>query len=186
MSALIHPTAEVSDEAIIGDNTKIWNFSGVREKAKIGSNCNIGRNVYIDVGVKIGNNCKIQNNVNIYEGVMIEDEVFLGPSMTFTNDLFPRAGNQEWKLVSTLVKKGATIGANATVICGITINECAMIGAGSVVTKDVPAYALVIGNPAKTIGYVCKCGQKSDEGRMTCEKCCNISDASSEVELWTR
>jgi len=160
----IHETADVSKQAKIGKGTKIWHQAQVRENAKIGENCNIGKGVYIDFDVKIGNNCKIQNYVSIYCGVAVEDDVFIGPSVTFTNDLYPRAfiWNDE-KVVSTLVKKGASIGANATIICGITIGKYAIIGAGSVVTKDVPNHGLVYGNPAELKGFVCECGRKLDE-----------------------
>ncbi|PKP54474.1 MAG: N-acetyltransferase [Candidatus Altiarchaeales archaeon HGW-Altiarchaeales-3] len=156
----IHKTAEVSKEAKIGKGTGIWHQAQVRENAEIGENCNIGKGVYVDFGVKIGNNCKIQNYVSIYHGVEIEDDVFIGPSVTFTNDLYPRAfiWNEE-KVSRTRVKKGASIGANSTIICGITIGEYAMIGAGSVVTKDVPDNALVYGNPAKIKGCVSKDGR---------------------------
>lgn len=166
----IHNTAEVSNEANIGNNTKIWNLAQVRENATIGENCIISKNVYIDSDVTIGNNVKIQNNVNVYHGVTIEDDVFCGPSITFTNDFYPRAFNSNWKVTPTLVKKGASIGANATIVCGNTIGEYAMIGSGSVVTKDVEPYSLVVGNPAKKIGYVCKCGEKLDD-KMYCRNC---------------
>lgn len=160
----IHPTAEVSEKAKIGNNCKIWHQAQIRENAEIGNNCNIGKGVYIDFGVKIGNNCKIQNYVSIYHGVIIEDDVFIGPSVTFTNDLYPRAfiWNEE-KVSKTLVMKGASIGANSTIVCGIKIGKYSMIGAGSVVTKDVPDYALVYGNPAKINGFVCECGRKLEE-----------------------
>jgi len=171
MSVFIHETAEVSPKATIGDNTKIWNQAQVREDAVIGANCIISKNVYIDTGVTIGEHVKIQNNVNIYSGVTIEDDVFLGPSMTFTNDMFPRSRNLNWQITKTLVKKGASIGANATIICGVTIGEFAMIGAGAVVTKDVPPHALVVGNPAKKIGSVCKCGMRTLDESMVCENC---------------
>jgi len=167
----IHSTADVSEDADIGDGTKIWNHAQVRENAKIGSNCIISKNVYIDTGVKIGNNVKIQNNVNVYNGVTIEDDVFLGPSMTFTNDKNPRAVNHDWKITETFVKKGASIGANATIVCGITIGEYAMVGAGAVVTKDVPQHVLVVGNPAKAIGYVCICGVKLKDEYILCGEC---------------
>lgn len=165
-----HPTAEVSSQAKVGDNTKVWNQAQIREDAEIGENCIIGKNVYIDEGVHIGSGVKIQNNVNVYHGVTVEDDVFLGPSMTFTNDRTPRAFNPEWKVWETLVKKGASIGANATIRCGITIGEFAMVGAGSVVTKDVPAFALVVGNPARQIGWVCKCGARFDDDGL-CHEC---------------
>lgn len=151
MEYFVHNTAEVNEKAKIGKNTKIWNLAQVRENAEIGENCIISKNVYIDENVRIGNNCKIQNNVNVYHGVIIEDDVFCGPSMTFTNDLFPRAFNKDWKITNTVVKRGASIGANATIVCGVTIGEYAMVGAGSVVTKDVEPYTLVAGNPAKFI-----------------------------------
>ena len=169
-NVFIHPTAEVSDSAKIGDGTKIWNQAQVRNDTEIGENCIISKNVYIDEHVKIGDRVKVQNNVNVYHGVTVEDDVFLGPSMTFTNDMFPRAFNADWEISDTLVKKGASIGANSTIRCGITINEYAMVGCGSTVTKDVLAYALVVGNPAKRIAWVCKCGQKLDKN-LKCLKC---------------
>ena len=170
MSVFIHQTAEVSENAVIGDGTKIWNLAQVRENTKIGENCIISKNVYIDTGVVLGDRVKVQNNVNVYHGVEVEDDVFLGPSMTFTNDFYPRAFNADWEITETRVKKGASIGANATIVCGNTIGEYAMIGSGSVVTKDVPAYALMVGNPAKQIGWVCECGQKLGKD-FKCPKC---------------
>lgn len=167
---LIHSTAEVSDKAVIGNGTKIWNQAQVRNDAVLGENCIISKNVYIDEYVHIGNRVKVQNNVNIYHGVTIEDDVFLGPSMTFTNDMYPRSFNTNWKITETFVKKGASIGANATIRCGITIGEYATVGSGSVVTKDVLPQALVVGNPAHQIGWVCKCGFKLDESGK-CEEC---------------
>lgn len=169
-NVFIHNTAEVSDSAVIGAETKIWNQAQVRNDAVLGEKCIISKNVYIDEHVKIGNRVKIQNNVNVYHGVTIEDDVFLGPSMTFTNDMYPRAFNTNWKITETLVKKGASIGANATIRCGVTIGEYATVGSGSVVTKDVPTHALVVGNPAHQIGWVCKCGFKLDKNGA-CTEC---------------
>ncbi len=171
MSVTIHPTAEVSADAAVGDNTKIWNHAQVREGAKIGEDCIISKNVYIDTGVTVGARCKLQNNVNVYHGVTLEDDVFVGPSATFTNDMFPRAANAAWQVTPTLVKTGASIGANATVVCGVTIGKYAMVGAGAVVTKDIPAHALAVGNPARIIGYVCRCGQRLPSGQTVCEMC---------------
>jgi len=169
-NVFIHETAEVSEKAQIGKGTKIWNNTQVREGAKIGENCIFGKNVYIDFDVKIGNGVKIQNNVNVYHGVEIEDDVFVGPSATFTNDMYPRAFVSDFKVIETTVKKGASIGANATIICGITIGEYAMIGAGSVVSKDVADHTLVAGNPARAVGLVCKCGFRFDRD-LHCSNC---------------
>lgn len=166
----IHPTAEVSKAAVIGDGTKVWNQAQVREGARIGEQCIISKNVYIDENVSIGSRVKIQNNVNVYHGVTVEDDVFLGPSMTFTNDMFPRAFSADWKVSETVVRRGASIGANATIRCGVEIGEYATVGAGSTVTKDVPPHALVAGNPARRIGWVCKCGFKLNENG-TCTNC---------------
>ncbi len=155
---MIHKSAYVED-AEIGDGTDIWHFVHVRKGAKIGKNCNIGKGVYVDLNVVIGDNCKIQNFATIYQGVTISNDVFIGPHVCFTNDIRPRAfmwGDN--RLVKTVVKNGASIGANATIIAGVTIGEYAMVGAGSVVTKDVPDYGLVVGNPAKVVGKVDKNG----------------------------
>lgn len=154
----IHKSAYVEEGAEIGEGTRIWHFAHVRRGARIGKNCNIGKDVYIDVNVEIGNNVKIQNGVSVYHGVVVEDDVFLGPHMTFTNDLYPRAFNRDWQVVPTRVRRGASIGAHATIICGVTIGEYAMVAAGAVVTKDVPPYGLVIGNPARLRGFVCRWG----------------------------
>ncbi len=170
MAGFIHHTAEVSDQAQIGDETKIWSMVQIREGSMIGRGCNVGRNVYIDTDVKIGNRVKIQNNVNVYRGVVVEDDVFLGPSMTFTNDFYPRSFNDDWKVTPTLIRKGASLGANVTVVCGHTIGEYAMVGSGSVVTRDVADYALVAGNPAKQIGWVCRCGHRLDK-EFRCPAC---------------
>ncbi|MBN2014534.1 MAG: N-acetyltransferase [Candidatus Altiarchaeota archaeon] len=166
-NVFIHPTAEVSEKAVIGEGTRIWHFAQVRENSKIGKNCIIGKSSYIDVDVKIGDRVKIQNFVSVYHGVVVEDDVFLGPSMTFTNDMYPRAANSDFKVYQTLVKKGASIGANSTIICGTTIGRYAMIGSGSVVTGDVPDHALVYGNPAKLRGFVCECGRRLEEEKVT-------------------
>lgn len=158
-----HPTAIVESEKI-GEGAKIWHFAHIRENADIGKNCNIGKSVYIDTDVKIGENVKIQNFSSIYKGVEIENDVFVGPSVTFTNDLHPRAFIwTEDRIGQTIVKKGSSIGANSTIICGIIIGEYAMIGAGSVVTKDVPPFGLVYGNPARLKGFVCYCGKKLEK-----------------------
>lgn len=162
----IHPSAHVSEGATIGRGTKIWINSQIREGAVIGERCIISKDTYIDANVKIGSRAKIQNGVSVYHGVEIGDDVFVGPNATFTNDRVPRAFNADWTVSETRVGKGASIGANATVVCGHSIGEYAMIGAGSVVTKDVPAHALVLGNPARVAGYVCRCGYRLDaEGR---------------------
>ncbi len=165
---MIHPTADVSSEAVIGQGAKIWQHCQVREGAIIGENCILSKDVYVDSNVHIGNNVKIQNGVSVYHGVTLEDGVFCGPHCTFTNDLQPRAINadgtlksaDDWVVDETRVKKGASIGAHATVVCGVTIGEWAMIGAGAVVTHDVPDYGLVYGNPARLRGFVCPCGEK--------------------------
>ncbi|RLJ00930.1 MAG: N-acetyltransferase [Candidatus Aenigmatarchaeota archaeon] len=155
-----HKTAVVETDEI-GEGTKIWHFAHVREMVKIGKNCNIGKSCYIDESVEISDNVKIQNFVSVYKGVDIEENVFIGPSVTFTNDLNPRSfiWNEE-KITRTTIKKGVSIGANSTIVCGIKIGEYALIGAGSVVTKNVPPFGLVYGNPAKLKGCVCYCGEK--------------------------
>ena len=176
---MIHKSAYVEDGAEIDDDTNIWHFVHIREGAEIGKNCNIGKGVYIDTKVKIGDNCKIQNFATVYQGVKIGNNVFIGPHVCFTNDLRPRATiwNEE-RLVETIVKDGSSVGANSTIIAGIIIGKYAMIGAGSVVTKNVPDYGLVFGNPAKLKGFVCKCGTKldkktEDKGKivLVCQKC---------------
>ena len=156
----IHPTAIVESKNI-GDGTRIWHFVHIRDGAIIGKNCNIGKSVYIDTGVVIGDRVKIQNFATIYRGVTIEDDVFIGPAVVFTNDLYPRAFIWgEDRIVETKVRKGASIGANATIVCGVEVGEYAMVGAGSVVTKDVPPHGLVYGNPARLRSFVCYCGRR--------------------------
>ena len=178
MSIFIHEAAHVSPAADIGDGTKIWINSQVREYAKIGKNCIISKDTYIDEYAIIGDRVKIQNGVSVYHGVTIEDDVFVGPNATFTNDHIPRAFNTSWQISQTIIKKGASIGANATIICGVTIGEYAMIGAGSVVTKDVPAYTLVVGNPSRHIGYVCKCGGRLSDDNI-CIQCGEFIEVKS-------
>jgi UDP-2-acetamido-3-amino-2,3-dideoxy-glucuronate N-acetyltransferase len=161
----VHESSYVDDGCTIGAGTKIWHFSHVMTGARIGERCNIGQNVVISPQVVIGHNVKIQNNVSIYTGVILEDDVFCGPSMVFTNVVNPRSHvsrKDEYK--TTLVKRGASIGANATVVCGHTIGAFAFIGAGAVVTRDVPDYALIIGNPGRISGWVCECGVKLASG----------------------
>jgi UDP-2-acetamido-3-amino-2,3-dideoxy-glucuronate N-acetyltransferase len=174
----IHPTAEVSEKTHIGAGTSIWHQAQVREGAVLGENCIIGKGVYVDAGVRIGNNVKIQNYVSLYHGVTVEDGVFIGPHVCFTNDLLPRAINPDgslkaaadWVVSETLVKKGASLGANSTIRCGVTIGEWALVGSGSVVTRDVPRHGMVFGNPAKLKGYVCYCGHKLIEVGITDEE----------------
>lgn len=174
MTFFAHPTAIIEEGAIIGDNTKIWQFSHVMKSAVIGDNCILGQNVQVANEVVLGNNVKVQNNVSIYTGVICEDDVFLGPSMVFTNVINPRAFiSRKNEFNKTIVKKCASIGANATIVCGNTIGEYAMIGAGAVITKDVPAYALLVGNPAKQIAWVSEYGHKlefNNKGEATCKE----------------
>jgi len=167
-----HPSAVIDEGCIIGKGTKVWHFSHIMPNCTIGENCNIGQNVVISPGVILGNNVKIQNNVSIYTGVTCEDDVFLGPSMVFTNVNNPRSAvNRRDQYSKTVVKKGASIGANATIVCGHDIGQFAFIGAGAVVTKNVPDYALVVGNPAKQMGWMSEYGHRlkfDAEGRATC------------------
>lgn len=174
----VHESSYVDEGAEIGAGTKIWHFCHVMPRTQIGEQCNIGQNVLVASDVKIGRNVKIQNNVSLYTGVIVEDDVFLGPSMVFTNVMNPRSHiNRKNEYLQTLVKRGASIGANATVVCGTTIGRYSFIGAGSVVTRDVPDYALVHGNPARVRGWMCQCGIKlqfvTDGGkdRATCGTC---------------
>ncbi|MEQ8304028.1 MAG: acyltransferase [Cyclobacteriaceae bacterium] len=167
-----HETAVIDEGCQIGSGTKIWHFSHIMPKCKIGMNCNIGQNVVISPDVILGDNVKVQNNVSIYTGVTCEDDVFLGPSMVFTNVVNPRSAvNRRGQYSKTLVKKGASIGANATIVCGHNIGRFAFIGAGAVVTKEVPDYALVIGNPAKQTGWMSEYGHKLEFDEMGLAKC---------------
>ena len=160
----IHPTAIVEDGAEIGAGTNVWHFVHVRSGARIGERCVLGKSVFVDAGAVVGSGCRIQNFVSIYSGVTLEDDVFVGPSAVFTNDRYPRASGDDWQPLPTLVRRGASIGANATLLCGITIGEWAVVGAGAVLTQDVEPHRLVVGNPAKAVGWVCRCGRKVPEG----------------------
>ena len=174
MSApFVHASAFVDDGATIGAGTRIWHFCHVNPGAVIGERCSLGQNVVIMPGVRIGNNVKIQNNVSVYEGVTMEDDVFCGPSMVFTNVVNPRSHvSRKHEYQPTLVRRGATIGANATVLCGTTLGTYAFVAAGAVVTKDVPAFALVAGVPARRIGWMCRCGERLDDaGNGPCAAC---------------
>jgi UDP-2-acetamido-3-amino-2,3-dideoxy-glucuronate N-acetyltransferase len=171
----VHESSYVDEPCFIGPGTKIWHFSHVMKNSTMGSGCNIGQNVVISPDVTIGNNVKIQNNVSVYTGCILEDDVFCGPSMVFTNVINPRshvARKDEYK--TTLVRRGASLGANCTVVCGTTVGRYAFVGAGSVVTRDVPDYALAYGNPARVRGWMCACGigmEFGADGRGTCEAC---------------
>ena len=172
---MIHPTALVEEGAQVGAETKIWHRSHVREGARIGDRCTVGFCVYVDTDVVVGDDCKIQNHVSLYRGVELEDEVFVGPSATFTNDLHPRASADAWDVVPTRVRRGASIGANATIVCGVEIGEWAMVAAGAVVTTDVPPHGLVRGAPARLHAWVCACGATvatvAEPMPLTCPSC---------------
>jgi UDP-2-acetamido-3-amino-2,3-dideoxy-glucuronate N-acetyltransferase len=181
-AAFIHSTADVSPQATLGPGTRIWHHAQVRERASLGANCIVGKGAYIDFDVAIGSNVKIQNGVFVYHGVTVEDGVFLGPGVILTNDKLPRAINPDgslksdadWQVSQTLVKRGASIGAGAIILPGVTIGEFGLIGAGAVVTGDVPDFGLAYGNPARIHGYVCKCGRRLallDEGTWWCVAC---------------
>ena len=161
MGVFIHESSYVDDGAVVGDGTKIWHFCHVMPGAVIGERCSLGQNVVVMSGTRIGNNVKIQNNVSIYEGVELEDDVFCGPSMVFTNVINPRSAvSRKHEYQRTLVRRGATIGANATIVCGVTLGEYAFIGAGAVITKDVKPFALVTGVPGRQVGWMCRCGER--------------------------
>ena len=174
----IHPTAEVIENDEIGKGTHIWNQAQIRENVKIGENCIISKDVYIDLDVVIGNNVKIQNGVSIYKGVIVEDDVFIGPNAVFTNDLHPRAFIKDWKISKTLLRKGCSVGANATVVAGNIIGAYSMVAAGAVITQNVAPFSLVMGNPARIVGFVCKKGHKMKQANKAeeqlkyfCEDC---------------
>ncbi len=171
---VIHESAYVDEGATVGAGTRIWHFCHVMPGAVIGERCNIGQNCVLMPGTKLGANCKLQNNVSVYEGVELEDDVFCGPSMVFTNVQTPRSHvNRRGEYVRTLVKQGASIGANATVVCGHTLGRFSFVGAGAVVTRDVKDHALVVGNPARQIGWMCACGERLrvTAGRGSCARC---------------
>ena len=172
MDYFVHESSYIDDNVKIGKGTSIWHFCHIQSGAEIGERCSLGQNVNVSNNVKIGNGVKIQNNVSVYEGVAIEDDVFLGPSCVFTNDLIPRAKYPKGRsnYVNTIVKRGASIGANATIVCGNTIGEWALIAAGTVITKEVPNHAIMQGVPAKQTGWICECGMKLAND-FICKKC---------------
>jgi acetyltransferase-like isoleucine patch superfamily enzyme len=154
----VHPTAIVEEGAIVGSGSRVWHHAHVRSGARVGADCNLGKNVYVDDGAVVGDRVKVQNNVSVYAGVTIGDDVFVGPSATFTNDKVPRAFNHDWVVSPTVVGRGSSIGANATVVCGHELGEFCMVAAGATVTRDVRPHELVGGTPARTLGWVCTCG----------------------------
>ncbi len=186
----VHESSYVDEGAQIGEGTQIWHFCHVMTGVVIGRGCRIGQNVFVAKNVQIGHNVKIQNNVSVYTGVTLEDDVFCGPSMVFTNIVNPRSEfpqNRDEQYAKTLVKRGVSIGANATIVCGVTLGRCAFIGAGAVVTKDVPDFALVYGNPARQQGWMCRCGVRlalrGDQGKCQCGRSFVLSGAQlTEVE----
>ena len=180
--AVVHESAYVDEGATIGAGTKVWHFCHVLGGAVIGERCTLGQNVVVMNGTRIGSNVKLQNNVSVYEGVELEDDVFCGPSMVFTNVLNPRSHvSRRSEYRRTLVRRGATIGANATIVCGTTLGEYAFVGAGAVVSSDVPDYALVVGVPARRIGWMCQCGERlPDSGAGTCAACGSSYEAAAD------
>ena len=178
-SVYINSTAIIDEGVYLGSGTKVWHFVHIMKDAKIGKDCIIADYVYIGKGVTIGNTVKLENRTTVYEGVTIEDNVFVGPHVTFTNDPYPRSFSKDWKIQPTLVKEGSSIGARTVIVCGVTIGEYALIGAGSVITENIPAHALAYGNPARIRGFVCKCAiklkKKEEKKNYTCMMCpvCN-------------
>ncbi len=158
----IHPSAEVHPSVELGQGTRVWHLVHIRENVTVGEHCNLSKDVYIDAGVSIGNRVKIQNGVSVYHGVILEDDTFVGPHAAFTNDLTPRSFTTDWDVVPTYVRRGASIGANSTIVCGVTLGPYCMIAAGSTVTNDVPPHALVMGSPARLVGYLCRRGHRME------------------------
>lgn len=174
-----HPSAEIERDVQLGEGVVVWHLCHIRAGARIGARSRLGRNVFVDAGVTIGQGCKIQNNVSIYAGVTLEDEVFVGPGVIFTNDRSPRASAESWTLSSTLVGRGASLGAGAVIVCPRVIGTFGLVGAGAVVTRDVPPHALVMGNPATVRGWVCECGERVSDGEavpqsLVCDACQNL------------
>lgn len=168
MSAYVHPTAVIDEGVILGDDVKIWHFVHVSEGAQVGAGTSLGQNVFVGRGVRVGERVRVQNNVSLYEGVEVESDVFLGPSCVFTNVINPRAEvGRKAEFLPTRVARGASVGANATIVCGNTLGTYAFVGAGSVVISDVPDYAVVVGNPARQIGFMCVCGERLETGSGT-------------------
>lgn len=184
MSAQVHPTAIVEAGATVGEGSSVWHHSHVRAGATVGRGCTLGKNVYVDAGVHIGNRVKVQNNVSVYQGVSVGDDVFLGPSCVFTNDRYPRAVG-DWEVVPTKVARGASVGANATIVCGVELGEWCVVGAGAVVTRDVLPHQLVLGNPARPAGWVCECGRVVSREihevpeSWQCEHCVSAAEGSA-------
>ena len=170
MAIRVHPTAEISSAALIGEGSTVWHWAQVREGARVGARCTLGKHGYIDVDVGVGDDCKIENFATLYHGLTLGNGVFVGPHACFTNDLYPRAVSPDWKVVPTRVEDGASIGANATIVCGHIIGRNAFVGAGAVVTRDVPDHALVVGNPARQLGWMCACGIKLP-AELQCPAC---------------
>lgn len=184
MSLYVDPLAQVAPLAQIGPGTKVWAFTRIQDGAIIGSNCQLGQNVYVDRNVRIGNRVKVQNNVSIYTGVTVGEGVFLGPSCVFTNVMFPRAFvERKLEFAPTLIDRGVTVGANATIMCGVRLWEFAFVGGGAVVTQDVPSFALVVGNPARQLGWVCACGERLPHAMQNIVQCwrCKLSYRVSEM-----
>jgi UDP-2-acetamido-3-amino-2,3-dideoxy-glucuronate N-acetyltransferase len=174
VTAFVHPTAVVDEGAVLGEETRVWHFCHVSSGAVLGAGCSLGQNVFVAPGVRLGERVKVQNNVSIYAGVTLEDYVFCGPSMVFTNVRTPRSAfprNTAQDYAPTLVQRGASLGANCTVVCGLTIGPWAFVGAGAVVTRDVPAHALMAGVPARRVGWACACGVRLAADSLTCPEC---------------